>query len=114
MSDKLLISEKEIEEAILLISEKVILTLEKKYRQNVYTGELMTISQIAKYLQCSTQSIKNWTDRDEDKNPLIAVNAGADPRYFKGDVDAWLKREREIYSRKKRKNDQWSDEVLDN
>lgn len=46
----------------------------------------------ADYLQCSTQSIMNWSKRPADQNPLRPCYAGADPRFHKSELGAWLAR----------------------
>lgn len=58
--------------------------------------ELMTLKQTAAYLQCSPQSVKNWSRPSEkNKSRLLTCSAGADPRYYKSDVDAWLRCDKE-------------------
>ena len=67
------------------------------------SAEVMTLAQTANYLQCSIQSIKNWSERGEGENPLPCGNAGADPRFYKSKVDNWLVKEK-IFRRKNKKN----------
>ncbi|HEX8354068.1 MAG TPA: helix-turn-helix domain-containing protein [Pyrinomonadaceae bacterium] len=53
----------------------------------------LTRREAAKYLGVNERSIKEWSDRPVDQNPLPEVRAGADPRYRRTALDEWLERE---------------------
>lgn len=93
MNKTVVITTEELEEILILLSEKIIDDLATKQLGKNTLPELMTTAQAAAYLQCSPQSIKNWTNRNDEANPLNLVSAGADPRYFKSEINEWLKRE---------------------
>jgi hypothetical protein len=62
----------------------------------------MTIKQAAEYLNCTEQSIRNWSDRAEDENPFPIHYAGSDPRFIRAEIDLWTLREKERRDVKRR------------
>lgn len=58
--------------------------------------KVLTIKQLAEFLQVSTQSILNWSRREKDENPLPVRYAGANPRFYKSEIDEWMLRETEL------------------
>lgn len=88
----LIVNEDELKEKLKEIFEEIAPAIIERIREKTATRELMTIAQAADYLQCSTQSIVNWSRRPADQNPLPACYAGADPRFYKTELDAWLAR----------------------
>jgi predicted DNA-binding transcriptional regulator AlpA len=49
--------------------------------------KMLTVSQIAKHLQVSKQSINNWTGRT--LYPMPVHYAGGEPRFYLHEVDQW-------------------------
>lgn len=64
--------------------------------------DCMDIHQLADYLQCSEQSIRNWQNRSD--NPLPHGYIGADPRYYLAEVQQWT--HENAKRRRKNKSDQ--------
>ena len=64
--------------------------------------DCMDIHQLADYLQCSEQSIRNWQSRTD--NPLPHGYIGADPRYFLAEIREWS--HENARRRRKNKSDQ--------
>jgi excisionase family DNA binding protein len=56
--------------------------------------EVMTLKQLAEYLQASRQSLLNWTKRSN--HPLPVHYIGADPRFHRSEVDQWSKEEADL------------------
>jgi excisionase family DNA binding protein len=54
--------------------------------------DLMTEAEVAEYCRVSLRTVQRW--RAEGTGPPV-LWAGGRPRYRRGDVDAWLQRERE-------------------
>ncbi len=92
MNTALIVNEDELKEKLKEIIEEIAPAIIEQIRENNCARELMTIAQAADYLQCSTQSIVNWSRRPANQNPLLACYAGADPRFYKSELDAWLAR----------------------
>lgn len=92
MNTALIVDKDELKEKLKEIIEEIAPAIIEQIREKTATRELMTIAQAADYLQCSTQSIVNWSRRPADQNPLLACYAGADPRFYKTELDAWLVR----------------------
>lgn len=65
-------------------------------QESLLPCEVLTTKQLAEFLQVSTQSILNWCRRKENENPLPVRYAGADPRFYKSEIDAWSLREAAI------------------
>lgn len=70
-----------IREAVLLASKDLVRRVE---HQTV--SEVMTLGSLAKYLQVSKSTIVNLMKRG-----LPHVRVGADPRFYKSQIDQWLK-----------------------
>ena len=64
--------------------------------------DCMDIHQLAHYLQCSEQSIRNWQNLSD--HPLPHGYIGADPRYYLAEVQQWSHENGE--RRRKNKSDQ--------
>ncbi|HEX8370457.1 MAG TPA: helix-turn-helix domain-containing protein [Pyrinomonadaceae bacterium] len=62
----------------------------------------MTIKQAAEYLKVTEQSIRNWSERNEDENPFPIHHAGGDPRFIRAEIDQWSKVEAERRLNKRR------------
>ncbi len=92
MNTALIVNQNELKEKLKEILEEIVPVIIERARTETVPRELMTIAQAADYLQCSTQSIVNWSKRSADRNPLVACYAGADPRFRKSELDAWLAR----------------------
>ena len=96
MNTALIVNQDELKEKLREIIEEIIPAVVERVKAETSVRELMTTAQAADYLQCSIQLITNWSKRSEDQNRLVAGHAGADPRFFKSDLDAWLARNGEI------------------
>jgi hypothetical protein len=72
--------------------------------------DCMDIHQLADYLQCSEQSIRNWQNRSD--NPLPHGYIGADPRYYLAEVQQWTHENAE--RRRKNKSDQGEKKAVTN
>jgi len=72
--------------------------------------DCMDIHQLADYLQCSEQSIRNWQNRSD--NPLPHGYIGADPRYYLAEVQQWTHENAE--RRRKNKSDQGKEKAITN
>lgn len=97
MNKIVIINKDELRETLYEFSEQISRTIiEKMTNNSIESRKLMNLAQVADYLQCSKQSVKNWTKRPEDKNPLPMCSAGADPRFFKGEVDLWMREEAKL------------------
>lgn len=64
---------------------------------------VMTMAQLADYLQVSTQSIRNWIRRDKISNPLPFHAVGGDPRFHLNEINEWTAREAARQSNKRKK-----------
>jgi hypothetical protein len=72
--------------------------------------DCMDIHQLADYLQCSEQSIRNWQNRSD--NPLPHGYIGADPRYYLAEVQQWT--HENAKRRRKNKSDQDEEKAVTN
>jgi hypothetical protein len=72
--------------------------------------DCMDIHQLAEYLQCSEQSIRNWQNRSD--NPLPHGYIGADPRYYLAEVQQWTREN--AARRRKNKSDQGDEKAVTN
>jgi hypothetical protein len=72
--------------------------------------DCMDIHQVAKYLQCSEQSIRNWQNLTD--HPLPHGYVGADPRYYLAEVQQWTHENAE--RRRKNKSDQGEEKAVTN
>lgn len=88
----LIVNQDELKEKLKEIIEEIVPAIIERVKAETSVRELMTVAQAADYLQCSTQSIINWSKRPADQNPLRPCYAGADPRFHKSELDAWLAR----------------------
>ena len=70
--------------------------------------DCMDIHQLADYLQCSEQSIRNWQNRSD--NPLPHGYIGADPRYYLAEIQQWTRDNAE--RRRKNKSDQGEEKAV--
>lgn len=53
-------------------------------------NEIMTVSDVAKYLQVSRSKVYELISKMEDPLPIITKIGVASPRFLKDQVDAWL------------------------
>jgi excisionase family DNA binding protein len=85
MSKIAVLSEEELIELIKVAAAAAVSDL----RDEIYKPipELMNIKQVSKYLQCSSASVSKWVKTDG----LPAHNLGNLPRFYKAEVDEWLK-----------------------
>lgn len=72
--------------------------------------DCMNIHQVAKYLQCSEQSIRTWQNLPD--HPLPHGYIGADPRYYLVEVQQWTRENAE--RRRKNKSDQDQEKTVTN
>lgn len=90
MNTALIVSQDELKEKLKEIIEEIVPAIIERVKADTSVRELMTVAQAAEYLQCSAQSISNWSKLPQ--NLLVAGFAGADPRLYKSDIDAWIAR----------------------
>lgn len=68
--------------------------------ENTGIRPVLTMSQLAEYLQVSTQSIRNWMRRAENDNPLPHHGVGGDPRFHLDEINSWSRQE--VFRQKRR------------
>lgn len=54
------------------------------------TDQLLTIDQVADWLQIPVATLRDWRARGAPGTPLPAIRVGGHVRYRRADVDAWL------------------------
>ena len=90
----------------------LMLVIEKIRAERLYEEDAVTLVQVAEHLRVSTQSILNWSRRNEHENPLPIHYVGADPRFYISEIKGWSRREAEIKLVKRRGSSNNSEQVL--
>ena len=104
MNAAIILNQDELRETLTEISLQITQSVLDQIRaENPVARPVMTLAQLADYLQVTTQSIHNWIRRDENDNPLPVRGVGADPRFHLSEIDEWTRREaaRQSENRKK-------------
>lgn len=100
----IILNKEELRETLTEISLEVSQTIINQIRaETPVVRPVMTMAQLADYLQVSTQSIRNWVRRHHDDNPLPQHGVGGDPRFHFTEINEWSRREAERQFERRRK-----------
>ena len=101
----IILNRDELRETLTEISIQVTQSVLEQIRaEKPVARQVMTMAQLAEYLQVTNQSIRNWIRRDENDNPLPLHGVGADPRFHLSEIDEWTRREAARQTEKRKKN----------
>ncbi len=101
----IILNRDELRETLTEISLQVTQSVLEQIRaEKPVARQVMTMAQLAEYLQVTNQSIRNWIRRDEKDNPLPVRGVGADPRFNLSEIDEWTRREAARQSENRKKN----------
>ena len=101
----IILNRDELRETLTAISLEVTQSVLDQIRAETPVARpVMTMAQLADYLQVTTQSIRNWIRRSENDNPLPLHGVGGDPRFHLSEINEWSRREAERQSKKRQKN----------
>jgi hypothetical protein len=92
MNDAYSPNKKDIEEILSeIFQEKLAGMFDEIKSVHAAAPALMTVRQLAAYLQVTEQSIFNWIKREANSLPVTYV--GSDPRFIIDDIRRWMKEE---------------------
>lgn len=85
MSEIYVLSKTELDDAIRRAARLVAFDLREELK-TPQTPEVMTKTELAEYLRCDVQKITRYM-----KKGMPFVTFGEQPRFYKTEIDAWLK-----------------------